>query len=49
VGVVGKRAGTEGKAKLEGGILSAHGGRGEGATNPCAAGVSSHCKRMVTA
>ena len=49
VGVVVKRAGTDGKAELEGSILSAHGGRGEGATNPCAAGVSSHRKRMVTA
>ena len=49
VGVVVKRAGTDGKAELKGSILSAHGGRGEGATNPCTAGVSSHRKRMVTA
>ena len=49
VGVVVKRAGTEGKAKLEGGILSTHGGSGEGATNPCAVGSISHRTRMVTA
>ncbi len=49
VGVVVKRAGTYGKAELEGSILSTRGGRGEGVTNPCAAGVSSHRKRMVTA
>ena len=29
VGVVVKRAGTDGKAELEGSILSVHGGRGE--------------------
>ena len=49
VGVVVKRAGTDGKAELDDSIISAHGGRGEGATNPCAADVSSHRKRMVTA
>ena len=47
VGVVVKRAGTEGKAKLEGGILSL-GGSGGGANNPCAAGVNSHPRSMVT-
>ena len=49
VGVDVKRASIEGKAKLEGGILSAHGGGEEGATNPCAVGFISHHKRMVTA